>query len=182
VLYLVALEAVEPFAQEIDHPVILGTVPVIEAEILVRHLLGATMVITAVWILARAVAALAGAAPILAAASAIAALPAAVVGAAGAALSIRRIGTTPGDALMMPAEVAGPRAVYRLVWPVVLAGAGVVPVVLVRNAVDRGDAGFPVAANGAVILSLVGAVLVGWVRYRDSVAAAASGGASMGGT
>lgn len=182
VMYLVALEAVEPFAQEIDHPVILGTVPVVEAEILVRHLVGASMVMAVVWMLAGVVAALAGAAPILAAVSAIAALPAAVVGAAGGALSIRRIGTTPGDALMMPAEVAGPRAVYRLVWPVVVAGAGVVPVVLVRNAIDRGDPGFPVAANAAVILSLVGAALVGWVRYRDFVAAAAAGGAATRGT
>ena len=79
--------------------------------------------------------------------------------------------------LMMPSEMAGPQAVIRLVWPIALAGLGVLPVILGRNVVERGDDLIGVVAPAFLAVALLAALIITWIRVRDDVMTAAATGA-----
>ncbi len=168
VSYLVSLEVVEPFSQELDHGALLGAAPVTGPAVLLVHLAMATGLMAVLWAGSAAVAvAVTGSSTVLEI-MAISALPVAAAAVGGAAISTRRVGNSGSDtALFMPDEMAGSAMVIRLVWPIALAGLGAFPVVLGRSAVDRGDQPLPVAIFATVAIGVVAVAMLSWIRLRD---------------
>ena len=172
-LYLAALDAVEPLAQEIDHPTRRNSVPIESGAVELRQIPVAVVAMLGVCIVAFAAAVLAG--PSVAAVEIAAAcvLPAALGAAAGAIVSVvagpPSVGGGGDTWSLMPPEVAGMRLVYRNAWPPAMAILGIVPVLAARTAARHGASAPPVAlAAGAGVLVLF-LLVCGWVRQRDQI-------------
>lgn len=170
-LYVAALDALEPLAQEVDHPTLRCGYPMPTGLLFVRHLAVPVGIMGICAAVAVVVARLAGAAagdatnatgfgPILV-------LTAATAAVAGGAISIVSevpVGTE--DQLGQPVEIAGPRVLMRLAWPPVLATAGCLPVLVAVRA--QGDSVSAVRGAAGLVLASVGVVLL-WVRYREDL-------------
>jgi hypothetical protein len=172
-LYLAALDAVEPLAQEIDHPTRRNSVPIEGGAVELRHIPVAVTAMMLVCLVAFAAAMLAGPSTAAAEIAAACVLPAAMGAVGGAVISV--VGGAPshsggGDTWsLMPPEVAGMRLVYRTAWPPAMAILGIVPVLAARTAARHGAPAAPVAlAAGAGVLVLFILVCV-WVRERERV-------------
>ena len=106
--YVAALDAIEPLAQDIDHPGLLGSVPEVEGVVMVKHLAEPVLVMIGVGLVALGTAygvdpnpeVLRVGLPLL--------LPAALAGVCGAAITVVSEATleTSQEAIMPP-EVAG---------------------------------------------------------------------------
>ena len=81
----------------------------------------------------------------------------------------------------MPPEVAGPRLLFRTVWPPAVAVIGMLPLLAARAAAESagGDPTRAVTAT-AVPVVLLCMVVFGWVRFRadlhEAMATATGGG------
>jgi hypothetical protein len=166
--FVAALDATEPLSQDVDHPHLLESLPVDPGRILVRHLaqpvivmvLAGAVTLAVVWALDPAPEVWSVGLVLLATA------PAAAV--AGAAVSIvSSIGGGAADQLMTP-EVAGPRLVFRTVWPPLVAMIGFLPAFVASRATGPGDPRDVAAGVAVPVLVLVVAVF-GWVRLRESI-------------
>lgn len=166
--FVAALDAAEPLAEEIDHPTLAGSFPVLDGRLHLRHLAAPCLVmllaggvgLVVAWVLDPAVEVLGLGLIVL-----VVAAPAAVAGAAVSVLS----GSAPetSGTLMTP-EVAGPRLVMRTAWPPLVAIIGFGPALL---AARSGGGTSPVRvmiAAGIPVLVLVAAVF-GWVRFRSDI-------------
>ncbi len=170
-LYLVALEDVEPLAQEVDQADRADAVPLERGVLLLRHLPAAGLVLAAVAIAGAGVAIAIERSTLAAAIVAIAA-PCAVAGAgAGAAITIvsgmpESTSSTTNQEILPP-EVAGMRVVVRAVWPLVVAVVGTLPVLAARAALDADASEVAAALQAGMGVALVVALVVAWVRYRE---------------
>jgi hypothetical protein len=163
--FVAALDALEPLAQEIDHPTLTASFPRVAGELHLRHLVAPCVVMLLVgsvglltaWAVAPASEVFALGASIV-----VVAAPAAV---AGAAISVLA-GSSPetSGALMTP-EVAGPRLVVRTAWPPLVAMTGFLPAAIASRT-DEGAAAL--RSLGVAVLLLV-ALVFGWVRFRDDI-------------
>ena len=172
-LYLAALDAVEPLAQEVDHPTLRNSVPVEGGAIELRHIPVAVVAMVLVCLVAFVAAVVAGPSNAAIEIGAACVLPAALGAVGGAVISV--VGGAPshgggGDTWsLMPPEVAGMRLVYRTGWPPAMAIIGIVPVLAARTAARHGAPAAPVAlASGGVVLVLF-VIVCGWVRERERV-------------
>ena len=169
-LYVAALDAVEPIGQELDHPDRRDGYPR-PAGTQYLSLLGPPLVLMAALglVAAGVMAGLAGTGRAAEAALADA-LPAGWCGLAGAAISVIQ-GPPPlfsAAGSLMPPEIAGARAVVRLVWPPLVATVGVLPVLAARHPAVGAS---PLAAVGALtipVVALLGAIGV-WIRHQEAV-------------
>jgi hypothetical protein len=152
-LLLVALDAIEPLAQEIDHPTRRSLLP-LRARALLRPHLVAPGVVLAVVALVGVVAALAATRDSLALEVGVAlVVPAALGALAGAAVSVI---TDPFQWVLIPALQN-----VRAAAPFVLATAGVLPVLAARYAARHSLSPAAAATQVAVLVALVcGGVLV----------------------
>jgi hypothetical protein len=171
-LFIAALDAVEPLAQEIDHPTRRNSVPVEEGALELRHLPVAVVGMVLVCVVAFAAAVLAG--PSVAAAEIAAAciVPAALGAVAGATVSVvaGAPSVTGGDTWsLMPPEVAGMRIVYRTGWPPAMAVLGAVPVLAARTAARHGSPAAPVALLAGGLILVLFVIVCGWVRHREGI-------------
>ena len=180
--YVAALDAIEPLAQDIDHPGLLGSVPEVEGVVMVKHLAEPVLVMIGVGLVALGTAygvdpnpeVLRVGLPLL--------LPAALAGVCGAAITVVSEATleTSQEAIMPP-EVAGPRLLFRTVWPPAVAVIGMLPLLAARAAAESagGDPTRAVTAT-AVPVVLLCMVVFGWVRFRadlhEAMATATGGG------
>lgn len=173
--YLAALDALEPLAQEVDHPTARRSYPIAEGRLLVAHLVTPflTMLVAAalgllvVW-------ALAPAAEVLSV-GAIAAVTWAAASIAGAAISIvSEIEPPAAGAEMMSVEVAGPRVLFRLAWPPLVATAGGVPVLVAQRAVRTAGEVTGAGVRAAMFVTLLVLLVVAWVRFRSDLHEAAT--------
>jgi hypothetical protein len=172
-LYLAALDAVEPLAQEIDHPTLRNSVPVEGGAIELRHIPVAVVAMVLVCLAAFVAGALAGPSWAAVEIGAACVLPAALGAVGGAVISV--VGGAPshgggGDTWsLMPPEVAGMRLVYRTAWPPAMAIIGTAPVLAARTAARHGAPAAPVAlaAGGGVLVLFI--LVCGWVRERERV-------------
>jgi hypothetical protein len=170
-LYVAALDAVEPLAQELDHPDRRDEYPV-PAGALYLHLLGPSLVVmVGVAAVGAAVAvALSGFRALAWQVGALLVLPAGGCALAGALTSVVQ-GPPPlasATDTLLPPEAAGARAVVRTVWPPLLATLGVAPLLAGRPA---SGATSPVAVIAAVTIPvyvLLGVVAT-WVRWREPI-------------
>jgi hypothetical protein len=171
-LYVAGLDAVEPLAQEIDHPDRRESYAVVKGDLEIRQLAPSVVVmlfVTAFGLLAGYV--LSGAATLALEIGAALLVPCALSGLAGAAISVVQGAPTAFSSTdsVLPPEAAGARAVFRIVWPPVVATIGLLPLLAGRHL--KAGLGSPAGAVASleppvlIVLFLVGA----WVRYREDI-------------
>ncbi len=169
--YVAALDAIEPLAQQLDHPDREESVPRAGGALRVL-LLAVPMVALSVLGLAGILAAIAVGAPASIAFSVglPVALATGVLACCGAAVSTIKGPDVPVDAAMLTPEIAGTRAIFRMGFPPLCAILGMVPVLFGRAAADRG-----VPPGGAAVQALlpligvVGGLTLAWVRFQEEL-------------
>lgn len=174
--FVAALDAVEPLAQEVDHPAVTELAPVDLGSVLVRHLIVpvVTMLgVSVVGLLAVATTRPDGEGWIVAGVTAITAALAATAGAAISTVKdIRESGSSAAAQTesLMPPEAAGTRIIFQAIWPPAVAIFGFVPMVLARHATTATD-GDPVRTVlvAALGVATVAVLVAGWVRFRQEI-------------
>ena len=168
-LYVAGLDAVEPLAQEVDHPDRRGQLDLPSGQVHLRQL-GAPAVIMVLVAAVGLLTALAvtGGSVTACQVGGLLLVPAAIAGLGGAAVSVIKGPPPPltPDQALIP-EAAGMRAMGRLLWPPIIAIAGVVPILAAHSAERRGQSvlGALSAIMQPVIILLVG--VVAWVRFQE---------------
>jgi hypothetical protein len=171
-MFLGGLDAVEPLAQEVDHPSRRDASPFDAAHIHVRHIPVGILVLTLTAALAAGLAALPGPGQVPGDIAAIVAVPLALGGLGGALINL--LGGPAGFSeawMLAPPEAQGMRLAFRTAWPLVVAVAGAAPIVAARVAVDDGNPGASAAAAAASGVLGVFLFVCAWVRVRDAIAA-----------
>lgn len=166
--FVAALDATEPLSQEIDHPTLAESMPVPEGMLRLRHVVAPTLVMLVAGCLGLGVAWAVDPSPEVLRVGPVVVVTAALAAVAGATISVVS-GSDPGgaDALMTP-EVAGPRLVFRTVWPPLVAVLGFLPALLAARAPEGTDPVGVATTLGIVVLVLVSMVF-GWVRFRSDI-------------
>jgi hypothetical protein len=168
-LYVAALDAVEPLAQEVDHPDRRDSYDLPSGRLHLRQL-GAPvllMVLVAGIGLAAALVATGGSSK-TAQVGGIMLLPAAFAAVGGAAISVIKGPPPPlsPQQAIMP-EAAGARAMGRLLWPPIVAVLGVLPILAAHSADRHGHSVLASLANGVQPEIILIAGLVAWVRFQE---------------
>lgn len=188
-LWVAGLDAVEPLAQETDHPGRRDGYPQVEGALMVRHIPVPVTVMLVVAAVAVAVAAGPGEGAIPLEVAVAALVPLAFASAGGAIVSVIMGAPKPFDDLAFTApEIAGARTAMRTVWPPLIAVLGAVPVAVARAVADGGRPASAGAGFGIVAAAIVLALTAGWVHARadirawfDGLAQQAAAGAGAGG-
>jgi hypothetical protein len=171
--YVAALDAVEPLAQEVDHPTLLRSYPRPLGVVLVHHLAAPVVVMLVAGALGLATAFAVGPAIEVLTLGAITAVSGALAAVSGAAISVvSEVVLDQSGAAMLSPEVAGPRVVIRTLWPPAVAVIGLTPVLLAQRAMRAGEAVTAPALIAAVAALMLVAVVFTWVRYRADLHAA----------
>jgi len=173
-LFIAALDAVEPLAQEIDHPSRRDSVPHEEGWVEIRHVPVAIVTMVLVCAVGYAAALVAGPSKDAALIGAVCIVPAALGAVAGALVSV--VAGAPSQASggtwsVMPPEVAGMRLVYRTAFPPALAIIGTLPVLAARAAA-RARPPVPAPSGAAAAgagVAVVFFLVCGWVRMRGRI-------------
>jgi hypothetical protein len=175
-LYVAGLDVVEPLAQEIDRPTLLEGYPLPAGVVLVRLFSSSAALMVGVGAIGAGTAvAVAGGSSKAWAIAAVMWVPASLAGLAGAAISTVQ-GPPPLFSTMdslVPPEVAGARAMIRMVWPPLVATAGILPILASRHTAAAGAAVAQSGVGAVAVAGLVVLVLV-WLRYRDQMHASVS--------
>lgn len=181
--FVAALDAIEPLAQEVDHPTMLGSYPRPAGAVLVQHLAAPVLLMLLAGGVALGVTEAVSPSNEVLQVGAITLVSGAVAAVAGAAVSVvSEIKLDQGQAAMFNPEVAGPTVVIRTLWPPTVATIGLVPVLLAQRAsrIDSPPVG-PAVTAAVVSLVLSGLVFL-WVRYRAEMHEAAGLSAKGAGT
>lgn len=170
--YVAALDAIEPLAQDVDHPGLLGSVPEEQGVVMVKHLAEPVVVMVGVGLVALAAAYAVDPAPEVLQVGIPLLLPAALAGVSGAAVTVVSEATleTSQEAIMPP-EVAGPRLLFRTVWPPAIAVIGMLPLLAARAASSDTGLG-AVVTRMSIPVAVLCMVVFGWVRFRSDLHAA----------
>jgi hypothetical protein len=186
-LFVLGLEAMEPLSQEIDQPDLADSMPVDRGSLMFRHLAApaaALVPFAIVGAVASTIAVVAGSHGRFgvggaAAISAILCLPTLLGGVAGSVVSIVRDAPDPaatsGQQVFLPPEMAGVTTMLRVLIPLVVSVLGTINVLLVRQALQRGDSPAGAALRGAIGTALIVAACAWWVRKRDDLSKAIKG-------
>ena len=171
--YVAALDAIEPLAQQLDHPdreestpraggalrVLLLIVPMAALS-----LLGLVGILAAVAVGAPVETAFAVGIP--------AALATGVLACCGAAVSTMKGPDLPEDVAMLTPEIAGTKAIFRMGFPPLCAILGTVPVLVGQASARRGLPPGGAAIQSLVpLLGLLGGLTLAWVRFREELKA-----------
>ena len=177
--FVLGLEVMEPLSQEVDQPDRTDGLPVDRGELMVRHLAAPAVALVPFAVIAAAAAVVTSGSTDAIAPAAILALPTLLGGAAGGVVSIVRDAPDPLSSVnqqaFVPPEMAGFTTTLRLVWPIVVSTLGTCTVLLVRQAVERGDSLVGAAVRGAIGSLLVAGVVGYWTKVRDRLRAAIRG-------
>ena len=171
--FVIGLELTEPLAQEIDHGDLTDRLPSARGGVYLRLLTApAAASIPFAAIMAVALGVVSGDSWSVAA---IVGLPATLAGLAGAAVNVVTgapdpITTVSRDATLPP-EIAGTANVVKAIWPIALATAGQVPVLVAESARRSGSGAEAAASRGAVFALLVIGVVAAWIHRRDDIRA-----------
>lgn len=181
--YVVALDAIEPLAQDIDHPGLLGSLPEVEGMVMVKHLAEPVLVMVGVGLVAVGAAYAVAPDALVLGVGLPMVLPAALAGVSGAAITVvSEVAVAAGDEAVMPPEVAGPRLLFRTVWPPAVAVIGMLPLLAARVAVEAGKDPAPAVTTWSIPVVVLALVVIGWIRFRadihESIATATGGGAA----
>jgi hypothetical protein len=171
-MFIAALDAVEPLAQEIDHPSRRDSVPIDDGSVELRHVPVALLTMLLVSIVAAAAGVLASPSTAAIPIAAACVIPAALGAVAGAMVSV--VGGAPsaggGDAWsLLPPEVAGMRLAFRTGWPPALAVIGTLPVLAARTAARNAAPAAPAALAAGTGVVILFVLVCGWVRLRSRI-------------
>ena len=75
---------------------------------------------------------------------------------------------------LMAVEVAGPRVLFRIAWPPLVATAGGIPVLVAQRAMRTAGDVTGGGARAAVGVAILVALVVAWVRFRSDMHEAAA--------
>jgi hypothetical protein len=172
-LFLAGLEALEPLAQDIDHPDLPTSTPVPPGELRLSHIPVPFIVMVVVSLFgwgAVLVGAAAGAYSLHLALTVGPALilPGALLGVVGAATSVV-MEPPAGGGDLLPAEIAGMKLLARAVWSPALVLIGLTPVLLARAALRNHQAPGPAAVSAGILPLMAGVLGLGWVRFREEI-------------
>lgn len=169
-LYLAALDAVEPLAQEVDQSDRSDALPVDTCGLLTRHLAAPAVAMLAVAVVGAIVGTAMGFTARAAAVAALAIVPAAAGATAGAVVSVVQGAPKPfEDGQLLPPEVTGMKIALRTALPLVLATVGALPVLMAHRAVERHHSPITAAAVAAAVTLVPAALTAMWVRVRDDM-------------
>ena len=171
--YLAALDAIEPLAQQLDHPDREESTPRPIGSVRVLLLIVPMVALTLLGLIG-ILAAIAAGAPVGTAFAV--GLPTAVatgvLACAGAAVSTIKGPDLPEDAAMLTPEIAGTKAIFRMGYPPLCGVLGMVPVLFGQAAAQRGVApGGPAAQIVLPLVGVIGGLTLAWVRFRDELKA-----------
>jgi hypothetical protein len=168
--FVAALDAIEPMAQDLDHPTRLFGFPRPRGWVLVRHLAAPAVAMIGLGLVAIATAFVVDPHRDVLVYGFAVLVPGALAAVAGAAVSVvSEPILDPGTEAMIPPEVAGPRALFRAGWPPAIATLGLLPLVAAHRAElhDRpADAALSSASTAVFVLTVV---VFGWVRFREEI-------------
>jgi hypothetical protein len=171
-MFLAGLDAVESLAQEVDHPSRRDASPLDAATIHLKHVPVGCLAMAATASVAGLAAAIPGPGELPAALAALVVVPLALGGLGGALVSVLASPITVSEGWSLaPPEAQGLRLMIRTAWPPLIAVLGASPIVLARAASEDGRpeiAGAQPMVTAAVLLF---ALICGWVRVREDVAA-----------
>ncbi len=169
--YIAALDAIEPLAQDVDHPGLLGSVPELEGVVMVKHLAEPVVVMIGIGLVAIGAAYAVAPDPEVLRVGLPMLLPAALAGVAGAAVTVVSEATlaSSGDDAVMPPEVAGPRLLFRTVWPPAVAVIGALPLLAARAAVNAGKDPTAAVTTWGIPVVVLCMIVFGWVRFRADI-------------
>lgn len=169
-LFIAGLDAVEPLAQEIDHPDRPQGVPVELGALYLRHLAVPVAVMAFAGIVGLAAAAIVDPAPGVLLVGAITVVPVAFATAAAAAFAVvlgaPKLGS--GLTLTFP-EGATIGLILRQVFPPFLAALAVAPVIAAREAVHQHGDPIAIAALAALPAIVIAGCVLAYLRTRKSV-------------
>ncbi len=169
-LFIAALDAIEPLAQEIDHPDRAQGVPIEKGDLYIRHLVVPVVVMVFAGILGLAAAAVLDPEPSLLAIGAITIVPVAFAAAAAAAFAVILGAPKVGGAITMSfPEAATIGLIFRQVFPPLLVAIAIAPVIGAREAVHQHGDPFQVALLSAIPALVIAAGVVVFLRTRKSV-------------
>lgn len=171
-MFLAGLDAVEPLAQEVDHPSRRDASPMPASQIHLLHIpIGVLGMLVAAGV-AGVVAAAPGAGRLPSDLAVLLVLPLAMGGLGGALVSVLAgpVSMSEGWSLAPP-EAQGMRLAFRTAWPPGIGVIGATPVLLARAAVDHGRPALAGAQPMLMGVTVLFVLICGWVRVRDDVAA-----------
>jgi hypothetical protein len=169
-LFVAGLDAVEPLAQEVDHPSRRDAAPLERGAVHLAHIPVGVLVMLGVGALAAIAAGVPGPGRLPIDVDLVVVVPLALAGLAGALVSLIAGPPTMSEGWSLaPPEAQGIRLALRTVWPPALATLGAVPVLTARHALD--SAGHPAEAARATtaLVLVVFGLVCGWVRVRDQI-------------
>lgn len=168
--YIAALDAIEPMAQEVDHPMMVDSYPLPSGVVMQHHLAAPVLLMALAGGLGAVIAWAISPSTNAAIIGVITVVSAAATAVSGASVSVASEAILDqGDAAMMPPEVAGPRVVFRMAWPPAIAIIGFTPIIGAQRAARLGhDPLVPAVWLAAVSLGLSAIVFI-WVRYREDM-------------
>jgi hypothetical protein len=167
-MHALALDAIEPYAQELDHPTLWGSYPMPPGKLLLRHLPApATLLVLA------AVPAVIGVGVIggvtLAAAAAVTAASGAIGSVIGAAATVA---TPPFESSMLfigAPEAVGMQVVFRLLWPVAVTIISVLPLLGAHSAAQHGQSASAGATSAVAFVAIPIAAAATWLNARKPI-------------
>jgi hypothetical protein len=166
-LHAVALDAIEPFAQELDHPTLWGSFPAAPGKVLLRHLPApATLLALAAMPVVAGVAIVNGrTAAGIAAVTAVSGAIGSVIGAAAT------VATPPFESSMLLAapEAVGMQVVLRLAWPIAVTIISVMPLLAAHAAVGNGQDPLAAATSTLPLIAIPLAGAATWLNLRKPV-------------
>lgn len=175
-LYVGALDAVEPLAQEIDHPDRRDEYTVAAGVLALRQLGPSAVLMVLVSAIGWAVAvAVTGGSSDAIGVGAVMVIPAGLTATAAAAISVVQgaPSTFSSTDVMLPPEAAGARAIGRILIPPLVATAGIAPMLAGRSPKPNVTALASTFGLEPPLIILI--ILVGvWLRYRDQIRASFS--------
>jgi hypothetical protein len=169
-LFIAGLDAIEPLAQEVDHPDRAQGVPVVRGKLYVRHLAVPVAVMALAGLIGLGAAAVLDPEPGLFLVGLITVVPVACAAAAAGAFAVV-LGApkmTSGLTFTFP-EAATIGLILRQAFPPLLTALAVAPVIAAREAVHQHGDPIEIAALAAIPALVIAAAVVAFLRSRKSV-------------
>ncbi|MGH7692639.1 MAG: hypothetical protein ACREOA_08030 [Candidatus Dormibacteria bacterium] len=166
-LWVAALDAVEPLAQEIDRTDRLSSFPHAEGWVQVRHLvLPCVLMVVVALVGVGAALAFGGQLDVVSAVGGVTVVPAALAAVGGAGVSVVRETNLAGD--IMTPELAGIKMLARELMPPAIAFIGLIPVLVAHRAFVHHQLAFQASITPAVFCLLAPGAVFAWLSRRPS--------------
>jgi hypothetical protein len=172
-LFIFGLDAIEPLSQEVDQPDRTDAFPIERGVIMVKHLVIPAIIAIVFSFIGMAAVVITEPTAMAFAVAPLIALPAFLAGVAGAVVNAVKGAPDPigesTEALMLPPEMSGMGSLIRAVWPPLIAIAGSLPIIAIRESVASNSVVLGDALRTALAVGIVLFLTVGWVRQRDNI-------------